>query len=163
RLVAVPSPANERLADPGHFRRIATQAASLRHPTLPTLRDYFTVSASSTSAIPATYFAVFDQRPGIPFSSYLVNRRGRSLCEGLVYGLQLADAFDLVDRRAPWLLPNIVLSPQTLRVRSYARIGVEELGVAHWLVPTLRRHSTPEESPYLAPETLTGEAGDCRS
>jgi serine/threonine protein kinase len=80
-----------------------------------------------------------------------------------VYGLQLADAFDLVDRQAPRLLPNIVLSPETLRVRSYARIGVEELGVARWLVPTLSRNSRPEVSPYLAPEILAGETGDCRS
>jgi hypothetical protein len=163
RVVAVPSPEDERLADPQRFCRVATQVASLRHPALPKLRDYFIVPASPTSASPAIYYAVFDQLPGIPFSTYLVHRRGRSLCEALVYGLQLTDALDLVDRRAPGLLPALVLSPDTLRVRSYAYIGVEELGVARWLVPTLCRHSTPEESLYLAPEIVAGRAGDSRS
>jgi serine/threonine protein kinase len=77
--------------------------------------------------------------------------------------LQLTEALDLVERRAPGLLPGIVLSPDTLRVRSYARIGIEELGVARWLVPTLCWHSTPEEGLYLAPEVVAGTAGDNRS
>jgi serine/threonine protein kinase len=163
RLVVVPSPADEQVADPQHFRRVAIQAASIRHPALPRLRDYFTVPGSPTTTSPAVYYAAFDQLPGIPFSTYLVHRRGRSLCEALVYSLQLTDALDLVDRRAPGLLPEVVLSPDTLRVRSYAHIGVEELGVAHWLVPALCRHSTPEARPYLAPEIVAGKAGDSRS
>jgi hypothetical protein len=163
RLVAVPSPEDERLADPQRFCRVATQVASLRHPALPRLRDYFTVPASPTAASPAIYYAVFDELEGIPFSTYLVHRRGRSLCEALVYILQLTDALDLVDRRAPGLLPEVVLSPDTLRVRSYAHIGVEELGVARWLVPTLHRHFTPEQSLYLAPEIVAGRAGDSRA
>jgi eukaryotic-like serine/threonine-protein kinase len=163
RLVVVPSPADEQLADVQRFRRIATQMASLRHPALPRLRDYFTIPSSPTAASPAIYYAVFDQLPGIPFSTYLVHRKGRSLCEALVYGLQLTDALDLVDRQTPGLLPEVVLSPATLRVRSYAHIGVEELGVARWLVPTLCRHSTPEARLYLAPETVAGKAVDSRS
>jgi serine/threonine protein kinase len=163
RLIAVPSPDDERLADPQRFCRIAAQVASLRHPALPRLRDYFTVTASPPSASPVIYCAVFDQHAGIPFSTYLVHRRGRSLCEALVYGLQLTEALDLVDQRAPGLLPEVVLSPDTLRVRPYARIGVEELGVARWLVPTLCRHSTPDEGLYLAPEILAGRSGDSRS
>jgi serine/threonine protein kinase len=163
RLVVVPSPADEQLADAQRFRRIATQVASLRHPALPRLRDYFTIPSPPIGASPAIYYAVFDQLPGIPFSTYLVHRRGRSLCEALVYGLQLTDALDLVDRRTPGLLPEVVLSPDTLRVRSYAHIGVEELGVARWLVPTLSRYSTPEARLYLAPEIVAGKAGDSRS
>jgi hypothetical protein len=77
--------------------------------------------------------------------------------------LQLTDALDLVDRRAPGLLTGVILSPNTLRVRSYARIALEELGVARWLVPTLFRHTTPDESLYLAPEIVAGKAGDSRS
>jgi hypothetical protein len=163
RLIAVPSPVDEQLADPQRFRRVATQAALLRHPALPRLRDYFTVPSSLPSTSPAIYYAVFDQLAGIPYSTYLVRRRGRSLCEALVYSLQLTDALDLVDRRAPELLPGVILSPNTLRVRSYARIGLVELGVACWLVPTLSRYSTPEESLYLAPEIAAGKAGDSRS
>jgi serine/threonine protein kinase len=163
RLVMVPPPADEQLADAQRFRRIATQLASLRHPALPRLRDYFIIPGSPTTASPAIYYAVFDQLPGIPFSTYLAHRRGRSLCEALVYSLQLTDALDLVGRRTPGLLPEVVLSPDTLRVRSYAHIGVEELGVARWLVPTLRRHFTPEQSLYLAPEIMAGRAGDSRA
>jgi hypothetical protein len=163
RLVAVPSPVDQQLADPQRFRHVATQAALLRHPALPRLRDYFTVPGSLSSATPAMYCAVFDQLPGIPYSSYLVHRRGRSLGEALVYGLQLTDALDLLDRRAPGLLAGVILSPSTLRVRSYARIGLEELGVACWLVPTLCRHFTSEESLYLAPEIVAGKPGDSRS
>jgi serine/threonine protein kinase len=163
RLVVVPSPADERLADVQRFRRIATQVASLRHPALPRLRDYFTIPGSPTGASPAMYYVVFDALEGIPFSTYLVHRRGRSLCEALVYGLQLTDALDLVDRRTPGLLPEVVLSPDTLQVRSYAHIGVAELGVARWLVPTLCRYATPEAKLYLAPEIVAGEAGDSRS
>jgi serine/threonine protein kinase len=162
-LVAVPSPADERLADPERFRRVATQVSSLRHQALPTLRDYFTAPSSSSHASPPTYYTVFDATEGIPFRTYLVQRRGRALCEALVYGLQLADALELVERKAPRLLPEIALSPDTVRVRTFARIGLEELGVARWLVPTLCRHATPEECLYLAPEILAGQSGDGRS
>ncbi len=162
RLIAVPFPEDVQLADPKHFRRCATQAASLRHQALPRLRDFFS-GESSPDAKP-TYYAVFDPHEGVPFTAYLAQRRGRSLCEALIYALALCDALDMLGRQAPLLSPYIALSPDALRVRAFGRIGLAELGVAHWLLPTLGpRPTTPQESVYFAPEVLAGNAGDARA
>jgi len=159
-VIAVSSPVRVRLVDGEHFRACAIAAACLKHQVLPQLRDFFSSKSAQTAT--STYYAVFDTPLGTPFRAYLAGRRDRSLYEALAYGLQLCDALDLVERKAPRLLPLIALSPETLIVRTSMSIGLSELGVARWLTPTLCP-VTPTESIYLAPEVLAGNRGDCRS
>jgi serine/threonine-protein kinase len=158
RVIAVRPSLDDKTVDEAKFRGCATQAACLRHQTLPHLRDYVL-----SSPIEQAYYVVFDVAEGATLAAYLAERGRISLPLALTYGLELCDALDLVERVAPLLTPLITLSPQTLIVCGARPIGLLELGVAHWLISSVRPERTSEESVYLAPEVRAGNAADSRS
>jgi hypothetical protein len=158
RVIAVRPPCKSSMIDVTNFRACATQAASLRHQTLPHLRDFFL-----SSPIDQAYYAVFDVAEGATFAAYLAQRGGISLPLALTYGLELCDALDLVGRVAPLLASLVTLSPRTLILRGTKPIGLLELGVARWLIPSARLELAPAESIYVAPEVREGNASDSRS
>ena len=154
RVIALRPPLQRCMLDVENFHACATQAAGLRHQTLPHLRDVF-----FSSPMDQAYYVVFDVTEGVTFATYLAQRGGISLPLALIYGLELCDALDLVGRAAPLLAPLITLSPRTLILRGTRPIGLLELGVTRWLIPSARPALPPAESIYLAPEV---RAGQCR-
>jgi serine/threonine protein kinase len=158
RVVAVRPPRKSSMIDVTNFRACATQAASLRHQTLPHLRDFFL-----SSPIDEAYYAVFDVAEGATFAAYLAGHGGISLPLALTYGLELCDALDLVRREAPRLASLVMLSPRTLILCGTRPIGLLELGVARWLIPSALPELAPAESIYVAPEVRAGSASDSRS
>jgi serine/threonine protein kinase len=153
-VIAVRSPVDGEAGNARNFRTCASQSANLRHEALPRLRDYFYSNA--------THFAVFDACMGMPVATYLTQAE-HTLPEVLIHALQLCDALDLVERRAPRLLDSIILSPHTLQVRDRGFISLHELAVTRWLFPALHPELSPPERVYLAPEVLAGGSGDSRS
>lgn len=161
RVAAVTSPKDEWQTDLAHFRSCAVQAAPLRHPALPRLRDFF--SSEQHPLEPVTGYAVFDFCPAMPFTTYLERRHVSEVCEALVNGLTLCDALDMVERQAPLLLSHIVVSPRTLCVGGHGRIGLQELGVAGWLLPSMSLIQSAQDGIYAAPEVLEGQTSSGRS
>jgi hypothetical protein len=153
-VIALRSPVDGEAGDARNFRSCVSQSASLRHEALPRLRDYFYYNA--------THYAVFDTCLGTPLATYLT-QAGRTLSEALIHALQLCDALDLLERRAPRLLDSMSLSPQTLLVRDRWTIGLREPDVTRWLFPAIHPELSPSERVYLAPEVLAGGSGDSRS
>ncbi len=153
-VIAIRSPVPGEAGDLRNFRSCATQSATLRHEALPRLRDSFSSNA--------TQYAVFDACMGTPVATYLA-QAGHPLSEALIHALQLCDALDLVERRAPRLLNSLTLSPQSLLVRDRWSISLREPDVTRWLFPTSHREQSPLERVYLAPEVLAGGSGDSRS
>ena len=153
-VIAIRSPVHGEAGDLRNFRSCATQSANLRHEALPRLRDSFYSNA--------TQYAVFDACMGTPVATYLA-QAGHTLSEALIHALQLCDALDLVERRAPRLLNSLTLSPQSLLVRDRWSISLREPDVTRWLFPASHREQSPLERVYLAPEVLAGGNGDSRS
>jgi serine/threonine protein kinase len=153
-VIAIRSPVDGETGDARNFRSCVSQSANLRHEALPRLRDCFYSNA--------THFAVFDACMGTPVATYLAQAR-RPLSEALIHALQLCDALDLVERKAPRLLDSIILSPHTLFVRDRWYISLDEPDVTRWLFPAIHSESSPPERDYLAPEVLAGGSGDSRS
>jgi serine/threonine protein kinase len=153
-VIGIRSTVDGAAGDARNFHTCAIQSANLSHGAIPRLRDYFYYNA--------THFAVFDACMGTPVTTYLA-QAGRTLSETLTHALQLCDALDLVERRAPRLLDSITLSPQTLLVRDRWSISLREPDVTRWLFPASHPLPSPPERAYLAPEVLAGEKGDSRS
>src|SRR5215469_14193264 len=153
-VIGIRSPVDGAAGDIRNFHTCAIQSANLSHQALPRLRDYFYYNA--------THYAVFDASMGMPLTTYLA-QAGRTVSEALIHALQLCDALDQVERRAPRLLDSITLSPQTLMVRDRWSIRLREPDVTRWLFPVTHPQPSPSECVYLAPEVLAGEHGDSRS
>src|SRR5215469_2807757 len=74
KVIAVYPPPERSMIDVTNFRGCATQAAGLRHQTLPHLRDFFL-----SSPIDQAYYVVFDVAEGITFAAHLAQGGGISL------------------------------------------------------------------------------------
>lgn len=168
RETAVAGARATRLKESGAsaFWKLALQAAHLRHPVLPRVRDSFLQGN--------TYYVVTDDpthgiEPGAP-GWYSVEslaqrlaRAGRlSLRETLIFGLHLCDALAYVQQVAPTLLPLTTITPRHLVLPQPNAIMIGEVRPARWL-DAARCVCDEADLPYSAPEVATGSAQDVRA
>lgn len=160
--------ARVRESSTSSFWKLALQAAHLRHPVLPRVRDSFLQGD--------TYYVVTDDPvqsqsveqepphcPSIETLAQRLERVGRlSLREALIFGLHLCDALAYVQQVAPALLPLTTITPRHLVLPQPNAIMIYEMRPARWL-DAARCTCDDADRPYSAPEIMAGGAQDVRA
>ena len=146
-----PAAADDTISKTGALRfwTLAQQAASLRHPALPRLRDCFRAGAD--------YILIEDAVDGETLAER-IERQGRlSLRETLALGLRLCDALAQAAHVSAGLVPFTTITPYTVVFLPGGQVVLTDLGSWRWLG---LRHVAPgpHAAPYSAPEI----AGDTR-
>lgn len=150
------------------FWKLALQAANLRHPVLPRVRDtflkgdiYYVITDDHTHS-----HSLENDAPSLPNTQTLAQRLERaghiSLREALIFGLQLCDALAYLEQVAPPLLPLTTIAPRHLIVPRPNAIIIGDLRPARWL-DAMRCVCASADLPYYAPEVADGGKQDARA
>lgn len=150
------------------FWKLALQAANLRHPVLPRVRDaflqgdiYYVITDD-----PLHPSGVEQETTDTHIAQTLAQRlehTGRiSLREALIFGLQLCDALAYLEQVAPTLLPLTTIAPRHLVLPQTHTFVISDLRPARWLDAT-RCICAGVDLPYCAPEVAAGEKQDARA
>lgn len=161
--------AHLRASSASPFWKLALQAANLRHPVLPRVRDSFLQGDTYyvvTDDLAHPHSCEQDAAPGwhsIETLAQRLERSGRlSLREALIFGLHLCDALAYVQQVTPSLLPLTTIAPQHLLLPQPNAIIIADMRPARWLDAA---HSVCAvgDLPYSAPEVAMGGAQDVRA
>jgi hypothetical protein len=140
--------------DSMRFWTLAQQAASLRHPAFPRVRDCF---AASDDVV-----LVEDPIAGETLADRLRREGPLSLREALALGLRLCDALAHAGQAAAELLPFITITPRALVFLPSGQIVLADLGVRRWLgLPSAAPQA--EMAAYRAPELAHNTVPDVRA
>lgn len=148
------------------FWKLALQAAHLRHPVLPRVRDAFLKDDTYFVVTDALTHGIEQDAPGGYAVETLAQRLARSgrlsLREALIFGLHLCDALAYVQQVAPTLLPLTTVTPRHLVLPQPNAIMIGDVRPARWLDAG---HCACDEAdlPYSAPEVATGGTQDVRA
>jgi hypothetical protein len=148
------------------FWKLALQAAHLRHPVLPRVRDSFLQGDTYYVVTDDPTHGIEQEAPGWYSAETLAQRLARSgrlsLRETLIFGLHLCDALAYVQQVAPTLLPLTTITPRHLVLPQPNAIMIGEVRPARWL-DAARCACDEADLPYSAPEVATGGAQDVRA
>jgi hypothetical protein len=135
------------------FWTLAQQAASLRHPALPRLRDCFRSGDN--------YILIEDAVGGETLAERIERQGCLSLRETLALGLRLCDALVQAAHVCAGLLPFTTITPYTVVFLPSGHVVLTDLGSRHWLgLP--RAAPEPKAAPYSAPEVAGCMSLDAR-
>lgn len=157
-----------REASASSFWTLALQAANLRHPVLPRVRDSFLQGDTCyvVTDDPARPHGLEQDVSGWHSIETLAQRLERtghlSLREALIFGLHLCDALAYLQQVAPSLLPLTTIVPRHLMLPQPNTIMIGDLRPARWL-DAARCVCVEADLPYSAPEITTGGAQDVRA
>lgn len=110
------------------FWNLAATATSLRHATLPRVRDCFRQGG--------TWYVVTDEILAETVTERVARAGTLTTRETLALGLQLCDALAYLEQAAPLLAPLGALGPDMVGFSERGRALIADLGFRHWLMPT---------------------------
>ena len=156
RITALrPTAAGDTVTAAGALRfwTLAQQAASLRHPALPRLRDGFRTGED--------YILIEDAVDGQTLAERIERQGCLSLRETLALGLRLCDALVHAAHVCAGLLPFTTITPYTVVFLPSGHVVLTDLGSRRWLgLP--RAAPEREAAPYFAPEVAGCMSLDAR-
>ncbi|HEV2458616.1 MAG TPA: hypothetical protein VGS80_09640 [Ktedonobacterales bacterium] len=157
RITALrPTAAGDTVTAAGALRfwTLAQQAASLRHPALPRLRDSFRAGDD--------YILIEDAVAGETLAERIERQGCLSLHETLALGLRLCDALVQAAHVCAGLLPFTTITPYTVVFLPNGHVVLTDLGSRRWLgLP--RTAPEPKAAPYSAPEVAGCTSLDVRA
>ncbi|PYS91202.1 MAG: hypothetical protein DMF64_13225 [Acidobacteria bacterium] len=138
----------------GDFKRESMLLASLEHPSIPTIYDYFYDDAASR------FYLVMKYISGGDLLARLRNAQTGRLDEKTVadWGLQVADVLDYLHRRDPPIIYRD-LKPANLMIDGNSgRIMLIDFGIARWVAPQEKGVTAVGTMGYAPPELFGGKA-----
>ena len=138
----------------GDFKRESMLLASLEHPSIPTIYDYFYDEAASR------FYLVMKYISGGDLLARLRNSQTGRLDEKTIadWGVQVADVLDYLHRRNPPIIYRD-LKPANLMIDGNSgRIMLIDFGIARWVAPQEKGVTAVGTMGYAPPELFGGKA-----
>jgi serine/threonine-protein kinase len=134
------------------FKRESMLLASLEHPSIPTIYDYFFDEGSSR------FYLVMKYISGGDFLARLRNAPGSRIDEMTVvdWGIQVADVLDYLHNRRPPIIYRD-LKPANLMIDgNTGRVMLIDFGIARWVAPQEKGVTAVGTMGYAPPELFSG-------
>ncbi|HEX8180288.1 MAG TPA: FHA domain-containing serine/threonine-protein kinase [Pyrinomonadaceae bacterium] len=135
------------------FKRESMLLASLEHPSIPTIYDYFYDEAASR------FYLVMKYISGGDLLARMRNAHNARLDEKTVadWGMQIADVLDYLHRRNPPIIYRD-LKPANLMIDGNSgRIMLIDFGIARWVSPQEKGVTAVGTMGYAPPELFSGK------
>ncbi len=135
------------------FKRESMLLASLEHPSIPTIYDYFYDEASGR------FYLVMKYISGGDFLARLRNAPGGRIDELTVtdWGAQVADVLDYLHNRRPQIIYRD-LKPANLMIDgNTGRVMLIDFGIARWVSPQEKGVTAVGTMGYAPPELFSGK------
>ena len=135
------------------FKRESMLLASLEHPSIPTIYDYFYDDASGR------FYLVMKYISGGDFLARLRNAPGGRIDELTVtdWGAQVADVLDYLHNRRPQIIYRD-LKPANLMIDgNTGRVMLIDFGIARWVSPQEKGVTAVGTMGYAPPELFSGK------
>lgn len=135
------------------FKRESMLLASLEHPSIPTIYDYFFDDGSTR------FYLVMKYISGGDFLARLRNAPGGRIDELTVadWGMQVADVLDYLHNRRPPIIYRD-LKPANLMIDgNTGRVMLIDFGIARWVAPQEKGVTAVGTMGYAPPELFSGK------
>jgi serine/threonine-protein kinase len=135
------------------FKRESMLLASLEHPSIPTIYDYFFDEGASR------FYLVMKYISGGDFLARLRNAPGGRIDELTVtdWGMQVADVLDYLHNRRPPIIYRD-LKPANLMIDGNSgRVMLIDFGIARWVAPQEKGVTAVGTMGYAPPELFSGK------
>ncbi|HEY0077616.1 MAG TPA: protein kinase [Pyrinomonadaceae bacterium] len=135
------------------FRRESMLLASLKHPSIPTIYDYFYDETASR------FYLVMEYISGGDFLLRLKNAPSGRIDEQTVadWGMQVADVLDYLHNRRPAIIYRD-LKPANLMIDGNSgRVMLIDFGIARWVAPQEKGVTAVGTMGYAPPELFSGK------
>ena len=135
------------------FKRESMLLASLEHPSIPTIYDYFFDEGSNR------FYLVMKYISGGDFLARLRNAPGGRIDELTVadWGMQVADVLDYLHNRRPPIIYRD-LKPANLMIDgNTGRVMLIDFGIARWVAPQEKGVTAVGTMGYAPPELFSGK------
>src|ERR671913_1077693 len=135
------------------FKRESMLLASLEHPSIPTIYDYFFDDGSNR------FYLVMKYISGGDFLARLRNAPGGRIDELTVtdWGAQVADVLDYLHNRRPQIIYRD-LKPANLMIDgNTGRVMLIDFGIARWVSPQEKGVTAVGTMGYAPPELFSGK------
>jgi serine/threonine-protein kinase len=135
------------------FKRESMLLASLEHPSIPTIYDYFYDEGSGR------FYLVMKYISGGDFLARLRNAPGGRIDELTVtdWGAQVADVLDYLHNRRPQIIYRD-LKPANLMIDgNTGRVMLIDFGIARWVAPQEKGVTAVGTMGYAPPELFSGK------
>ena len=137
----------------GDFKRESMLLASLEHPSIPTIYDYFYDEPAGR------FYLVMKYISGGDFLARLRNAPGGRIDEKTVadWGMQVADVLDYLHNRRPPIIYRD-LKPANLMIDGNSgRVMLIDFGIARWVAPQEKGVTAVGTMGYAPPELFGGK------
>jgi len=139
------------------FKRESMLLASLEHPSIPTIYDYFYDESAGRDG---RFYLVMKFISGGDFLARLKNAPGGRIDELTVadWGTQVADVLDYLHNRRPPIIYRD-LKPANLMIDgNNGRVMLIDFGIARWVAPQEKGVTAVGTMGYAPPELFSGKA-----
>jgi serine/threonine protein kinase len=136
------------------FKRESMLLASLEHPSIPTIYDYF------YDELAGRFYLVMKYISGGDLQAYLVKSPGHRVDERLVteWAIQVADVLDYLHSRTPPIIYRDLKPANLMLDGNSGRIMLIDFGIARWVAPQEKGVTAVGTMGYAPPELFSGRA-----